>query len=294
MREDGDPFVTHRSLLFTVAYEVLGSAADAEDVVQETWLRWDGLGPDARADVQHPRAYLVRAVTRQALNRLRTMARRREDYVGEWLPEPLLTTPDIAEDVELADSLSMAMLTVLETLTPTERAVFVLREVFDVPFDEIAEAVDKSAAAVRQIAHRSREHVAARRPRVDVNRREQQHVMDRFLAAVRTGDIQGLIDVLAPDVVLVTDGGGFKKAALRPIRGADKVLRWLAGVTPTGDELSGESIWINGEPGVRFDLEGELDTVVTAEVVDGKVIRLFAVRNPHKLERLGKPTDLSR
>jgi RNA polymerase sigma-70 factor (ECF subfamily) len=294
MIPDGDPFVTHRSLLFTVAYEVLGTAADAEDVVQETWLRWDGLGPDARAEVQNPRAYLVRAVTRQALNRLRSMARRREDYVGEWLPEPLLTTPDIAEDVELADSLSMAMLMVLETLTPTERAVFVLREVFDVPFDEIAEAVDKSAAAVRQIAHRSREHVAARRPRVDVNRREQQQVMDRFLAAVRTGDIQGLIDVLAPDVVLVTDGGGFKKAALRPIRGADKVLRWLAGVTPTGDVLSGESIWINGEPGVRFDLEGELDTVVTAEVVNGKVIRLFAVRNPHKLERLAEPTDLSR
>jgi len=293
MTED-DPFVNHRNLLFTVAYEVLGSAADAEDVVQETWLRWDGLGPDARAEVQNPRAYLVRAVTRQALNRLRTLARRREDYVGEWLPEPLLTTPDIAEDVEFADSVSMAMLTVLETLTPTERAVFVLREVFDVPFDEIAQAVDKSAAAVRQIAHRSREHVAARRPRVDVNRRDQQQVMDRFLAAVRTGDIQGLIDVLAPDVVLVTDGGGFKKAALRPIHGADKVLRWLAGVTPTGGELSGESIWVNGEPGVRFDLEGELDTVVTAEVVDGKAIRLFAVRNPHKLERLGQPTTLRR
>ena len=294
MSEDGDPFVTHRSLLFTVAYEVLGSAADAEDVVQETWLRWDGLGAEARAEVQNPRAYLVRAVTRQALNRLRSLARRREDYVGEWLPEPLLTSPDIAEDVEFADSVSMAMLTVLETLTPTERAVFVLREVFDVPFDEIAQAVDKTPAAVRQIAHRSREHVAARRPRVDVNRRDQQQVMERFLAAVRNGDIQGLIDVLAPDVVLVTDGGGFKKAALRPICGADKVLRWLAGVTPTGGELSGEPIWINGEPGVRFDLEGELDTVVTAEVVDGKAIRLFAVRNPHKLERLGEPTTLRR
>jgi RNA polymerase sigma-70 factor (ECF subfamily) len=188
----------------------------------------------------------------------------------------------------------MAMLTVLETLTPTERAVFVLREVFDVPFDEIAQAVDKSPAAVRQIAHRSREHVAARRPRVDVNRREQQQVMDRFLAAVRTGDIQGLIDVMAPEVVLVTDGGGFKKAALRPIRGADKVLRWLAGVTRTGGELSGKTIWINGEPGVRFDLDGELDTVVTAEVVDGRAIRLFAVRNPYKLERLGEATMLRR
>src|SRR5512142_1594345 len=144
-----DPFVHHRSLLFTIAYELLGSAADAEDVVQETWLRWDGIGADAQAKVRDPRAYLVRIVSRQALNRLRTLARRREQYVGEWLPEPLVTTPDVAEDVELAESVSLAMLTVLETLTPAERAVFVLREVFDLPFDEIAEATGKSAAAAR-------------------------------------------------------------------------------------------------------------------------------------------------
>lgn len=294
MSAEVDAFIAHRSLLFTVAYEVLGSAADAEDVVQETWLRWDGLGEDARAAVLNPRAYLVRAVTRQALNRLRTLSRRREDYVGEWLPEPLLTTPDIADDVALADSVSMAMLTVLETLTPTERAVFVLREVFDVPFDEIAQAVDKSAAAVRQIAHRSREHVAARRPRVDVDHREQRQVMDRFIAAISTGDIQSLLDVLAPDVVLVTDGGGLKQAALRPIFGADRVLRWLAGVTSRGDEVVGESIWVNGAPAIRFDVEGELDNVVTAEVVDGKVTRLFVVRNPHKLERMEEPTTLRR
>lgn len=164
-----DPFVTHRSLLFTIASELLGSAADAEDVVQEAWLRWAGLGDEARADVRDARAYLVRVVTRQALNRMRTVARRREDYVGEWLPEPLLTSPDVAEDVDLAESVSIAMLTVLETLTPTERAVFVLREVFDVPYDEIAQAVGKTAAAVRQVAHRAREHVAARRPRVPVD-----------------------------------------------------------------------------------------------------------------------------
>jgi RNA polymerase sigma-70 factor (ECF subfamily) len=289
-----DPFVAHRGLLFTVAYEMLGEAADAEDVVQETWLRWAGLADDERDAVNNPRAYLVRIVTRQALNRLRTLARRREDYIGEWLPEPLLTTPDIADDVALADSVSLAMLTVLETLTPTERAVFVLREVFDVSYDEIAQAIDKSSAAVRQIAHRSREHVAARRPRVEVDRREQLRVMDRFLAAVRTGDIQGLIDVMAPDVVLVSDGGGFKKAALRPIYGVDKVLRWLAGVVPTDGQVSGEHLWINGEPGIRFDLEGELDTVVTAEVVGGTVTRIFAVRNPHKLARLGEPTVLRR
>jgi len=156
----GDPFVTHRSLLFTVAYEMLGSAADAEDVVQETWLQWAGIGDAARSEARDARAYLVRIVTRQALNRLRSVSRRREEYVGEWLPEPLLTSPDVADDVEFADSVSIAMLTVLETLGPDERAVYVLREVFDVPYDEIAEAIGKSAATVRQIAHRARGHVA--------------------------------------------------------------------------------------------------------------------------------------
>jgi RNA polymerase sigma-70 factor (ECF subfamily) len=169
-----DPFLVHRSLLFTVAYEMLGSAADAEDVVQETWLRWADLGDDGQAEVRNARAYLVRIVTRQALNRLRTLARRREEYVGEWLPEPLLTSPDVAEDVEFAESVSIAMLTVLETLTPIERAVFVLREVFDVPYHEIAEVVGKGTATVRQVAHRAREHVAARRPRMQVDRREQE------------------------------------------------------------------------------------------------------------------------
>ena len=215
-----DPFIAHRSLLFTVAYEMLGSAADADDVVQETWLRWAEVD---RAAVRDPRAYLVRIVTRQALNRLRTLSRRREDYVGEWLPEPLLTSPDVAEDVELAESVSIAMLTVLETLGPTERAVFVLHEVFDVPYDEIAEAVGKSSAAVRQIAHRAREHVAARRPRMAVSRTEQQQVVDRFLAALTAGDVQGLMDVLAPDVVVVADSGGLAPAARRPVVGRERV-----------------------------------------------------------------------
>ncbi|GAB2975332.1 RNA polymerase sigma-70 factor [Nocardioides montaniterrae] len=291
---EADPFVTHRSLLFTVAYEMLGSAADAEDVVQETWLAWDRLGEEARADVRDPRAYLVRATTRQALNRLRTMARRREEYVGEWLPEPLLVTPDVAEDVELAESVSMAMLTVLETLTPTERAVFVLREVFDVPYDEIAGAVDKSAAAVRQIAHRARSHVAARRPRVEVDRGDQQRILERCMEAMRTADIQGLIDVMAPDVVLVTDGGGIKKAALRPIIGAEKVLRFLAAVAPPAGATVTQRILVNGEPGLRFDVDDELDTVLSADVVDGLVVRIYVVRNPHKLGRLGEAITLSR
>src|SRR5215216_6236664 len=219
-----DPFVTHRSLLFTVAYEMLGSAADAEDVVQETWLRWADVD---RAAVHDPRAYLVRIVTRQALNRLRTVSRRREDYVGEWLPEPLLTSPDVADDVELAESVSIAMLTVLETLGPTERAVLVLREVFETPYDEIAEAVGKSPAAVRQIAHRARDHVAARRPRMAVTSTEQQEAVDRFLAAIRNGDLQGLLDLLAPDVVVVADGGGLVTAFRRPITGAERVASLL-------------------------------------------------------------------
>src|SRR5216684_7441549 len=175
----GDPFAVHRGLLFTVAYEMLGSAADAEDVLQESWLRWAQVD---HSQVSDPRAYLIRVVTRQALNQMRTLSRRREEYVGEWLPEPLLTGPDIAEDVELAESVSIAMLTVLETLAPAERAVFVLREVFEMPYGEIAEAIGKSAAAVRQIAWRAREHVAARRPRVHVSRAEQQAVVERFLA----------------------------------------------------------------------------------------------------------------
>src|SRR5437667_1254939 len=171
-----DAFVTHRSLLFTVAYEMLGSAADAEDVVQESWLRWADVD---QSQVREPRVYLIRVVTRQALNQMRTLSRRREEYVGEWLPEPLLTSPDVAEDVELAESVSIAMLTVLETLGPTERAVFVLHEVFETPYGEIAEAIGKSAAAVRQIAWRACEHVAARRPRVRVSRSEQQAVVER-------------------------------------------------------------------------------------------------------------------
>src|SRR5439155_17806969 len=219
-----EAFARHRRLLFTVAYEMLGSASDAEDVVQETWLRWADVD---LASVRDPRAYLVRIVTRQALNRLRTLARRREDYVGEWLPEPLITSPDVAADIELAESLSMAMLTVLETLGPAERAVFVLREVFDTPYEDIAEAVGKSPAAVRQIAHRAREHVAARRPRVPVSATEQQEALDRFLAAIRHGDLQGLLDVLAPDVVVVADGGGLVPAARRPVQGADRVAALL-------------------------------------------------------------------
>lgn len=286
-----DEFVAHRNLLFTVAYEMLGSAADAEDVLQETWLRWADVDHD---QVRKPRAYLVRITTRLALNRIRTLARRRESYVGPWLPEPLLTTPDVAEDVELADSVSTAMLLVLETLTPTERAVFVLREVFDLPYDDIAAAVDKSPAAVRQIAHRARSHVEARRPRETISDQERTAVVERFLAAVATGDLQGLMDVLSPDVVLITDGGGKKQAALRPIHGVDKVLRFLAAVMPDDGTASASPTLVNGSPGLRLLLGDELDTIASMRVDDGRVTALYLVRNPDKLARVGEVVSLSR
>jgi RNA polymerase sigma-70 factor (TIGR02957 family) len=286
-----DPVVTHGSLLFTVAYEMLGSAADAEDVVQETWLRWAKVD---RTDVRDERAYLVRIVTRQALNRLRTVARRREQYVGEWLPEPLLTSPDVAEDVEFAESVSIAMLTVLETLTPAERAVFVLREVFDLPYADIAAAVDRTPAAVRQLAHRARELVAARRPRIEVDRAEQEQVLDRFLTAVRTGDLQGLLDVLDPDVVAIADGGGEVPAMRRPVAGRDRVAALLSRFATVVPDAVIDTMWLNGAPAGRIDVDGALDTAISVVVADGRITRIYAIRNPHKLARLEEEAILSR
>ncbi|MGW6916703.1 RNA polymerase sigma-70 factor [Kitasatospora sp. NPDC054939] len=286
-----EAFVAHRNLLFTVAYELLGSAADAEDVLQETWLRW--VAAD-REPVDDQRAYLVRITTRQALNRLRTVQRRKEAYVGQWLPEPLLTAPDVAQDVVLAESVSMAMMLVLETLSPTERAVFVLREVFDVDYDEIAAAVGKSNAAVRQIAHRARRHVDARRPRAAVSPAEGRAALESFQRVMETGDLQGLLNVLAPDVVLVSDGGGIKQAALRPIAGADKVARFIVGgmrkkelrvaVSPTA---------VNGSPALLVELDGEVDGVMALRVENGRITGLYYVRNPEKLQRVGAETPLA-
>lgn len=285
-------FVAHRALLFTVAYEMLGSAVDAEDVVQEAWLRWADVD---HAGVREPRAYLVRTVTRLALNRLRTLSRRKESYVGPWLPEPLLTAPDVADDVALADSVSTAMLLVLETLGEVERAVFVLREVFDLPYDEIAEAVDRTPEAVRQIAHRARSHVRARKPRVQVGAGDRDRVVERFQRAVVTGDIQQLLDVLSPDVVLHSDGGGHVSAARRPILGRDKVLRFLAGVL--SPEATLEAVWVNGAPGILVRVDGVLDSIGTAAVEEGPdglvVSEMYVVRNPEKLRRL-EATPLAR
>ena len=284
----GDPFVVHRGLLFTVAYEMLGSAADAEDVLQESWLRWADVD---RSRVRDPRSYLIRVVTRQALNRMRRLSRSREDYVGEWLPEPLLTSPDVAEDVELAESVSIAMLTVLETLGPAERAVFVLREVFEMPYGEIAEAIGKPAATVRQIARRAREHLADRRPRVQVSQLEQQAVVERFLAALRTGQLQELMEVLAPDVVLIADGGGLAAAALAPVHGAGQVARVLARASQYAFALT--TVWLNGAPAGLIEVAGE-PAAVSLVVEDGRVSRVYLVRNPRKLTRLVEPADLAR
>ena len=288
---DAAEFEALRPLLFTVAYEMLEVAADAEDVVQEAWLRWSRVDPTT---VRDPRAYLVRIVIRLSLNRFRTVKRQRETYVGPWLPEPLLTVSDVADDVELADSVSTAMLLVLQTLTPVERAVFVLREVFDVPYDEIAAGVDRTPAAVRQIAHRAREHVAARRPRQRVDRTEHAAVLERFRLAADTGDLQALVDVLSPDVVLVTDGGGVRKAALRPILGRDKVVRFLAAVAPEGIGAELRLTSVGGQPGLVAVIDGVVDSVITIDVVDGMVGSLYFVRNPDKLTRLGDEVRLAR
>ncbi len=287
-----EAFLAHRNLLFTVAYEMLGSAADAEDVLQETWLRWAGVDLDT---VENQRAYLVRVTTRQALTRLRTLGRRKESYVGPWLPEPLLTAPDVAEDVELADSVSMAMLLVLETLTPTERAVFVLREVFDLGYDEIADAVDKNPAAVRQIAHRARAHVAARRPRGVVSAAETRDALEAFQRAAETGDLQRLVDILAPDVVFLGDGGGVKQAVLRPIVGADSVARLLAtGLGRIPATASLQPAQVNGYPALILRFDGEIDTVIAVRIDDGLVTGLYAVRNPEKLSHMRRETTLRR
>jgi RNA polymerase sigma-70 factor (ECF subfamily) len=280
-----DPFLAYRPLLFTIAYELLGSAADAEDVVQESWLRWAGAD---QAQVGEPRAYLVRTVTRQALNRWRTESRRREVYVGEWLPEPLLTAPDVADDVELAESVSLALLVVLETLGPTERAVFVLREVFQLSFGEIADAVGKPVPTVRQIAHRARTHVAARQPRVPVSRTEHEAVVEQFLAALRSGRPEQLLGLLAPDVVLIADGGASATAAPAPVRGAELVASLLARPNRVVSLT-----WLNGSAAIRVDSDRQ-PAVVSVTVQRGRISRIYAIANPDKLTRLTAPVPLAR
>ena len=284
-----EEFAEHRGLLFTVAYEITGSVADAEDVVQESYLRWAALPNEQRAAIRSPRAYLARIATRQALNRVRSRSRLREEYVGPWLPEPLVTSPDIADDIVLAESVSMAMMLVVQSLTPDERAVFVLHEVFGFAHDEIADAVGKSPAAVRQIAHRARSHVQARRPRPTDSTADVPEVAQRFMIAAATGDLQGLMDVLAPDVVLLSDGGGKVRAAIRPVVTADHVARLLIGLR--AKMMAGENppvartepAMVNGRPGALLYYDDVLDTVATVEIEGDRIAAVYLVRNPDKV-----------
>ncbi|HEV7932986.1 MAG TPA: RNA polymerase sigma-70 factor [Actinomadura sp.] len=283
-----EAFERHRNLLFAVAYRMLGTVADSEDVVQDVWLKWSAAD---RRGVEDPKAYLVRIATNLAVDRLRSARAQRETYVGPWLPEPLLTTPDVAEEVELAESVSMAMLVVLETLSPLERAVFVLREVFGLPHGEIAEALGRSEASVRQLGHRAREHVQARRPRFDAGPDERRRVTDRFFAAALGGDLNELMEVLAPDVTLWTDGGGKVRAALRTISGAGKVARWLAAVAD-GRPYAGvhprdmwmDPAWINGVPGLVIQGPAGPVGILTVDIApDGRIAAIQFVANPDKL-----------
>ena len=286
-------FEEHRSLLFTIAYEITGTVTDAEDVVQDSYLRWSGV--DAGA-VGNPRAYLAKTVTRQALNSLRTAQRRREDYIGPWLPEPVVTVPDVAEDAVLSDSLSMAMLVVLETLSPDERAVFVLREVFDFPYAEIAEATEKSPAAVRQIASRAKAHVHARQPRFEVDAHRQKAVTDRFIAAAlsrggRPGTHGRPCSRGRPLL------GPWRKvtAARKPVIGADNITRFLVGISKTPvPNMRVELSSVNAMPAIIIYSGNVVDLVVMVESGNEHVTGLYLVRNPDKLGEATRTRQLSR
>jgi RNA polymerase sigma-70 factor (ECF subfamily) len=274
-------FNEHRELLIGVAYRVLGRASDAEDVVQDAWLRWVNARP---SEVANPQAFLVRVTTRLAIDQLRRVKTRHESYVGPWLPEPLLTDHDLTENAELAESVSMAMLIVLETLSALERTVFVLREAFGMPYAEIAEILGRSEPAVRQLARRAREHVRERRPRFDTDQATRRRVTERFLAATVSGDLDDLLAVLAPRVTLVGDGGGRARAPLHPIYGADKVARFL--VALSSEPLPDAHLCVaqvNGGPGIVATLQGRPVATVILDVADGVIQTIHLVANPHKL-----------
>ncbi|MEO3892241.1 sigma-70 family RNA polymerase sigma factor [Nonomuraea sp. B5E05] len=278
-----DPFHTHRNLLFSLAHDILGSVGDAEDVVQETWLRWHGVD---HGKVENPRAYLVRILTRLALNERNRL---HHEYIGPWLPEP---APDLAqdpaEDVARAQDVTYGLMVVLETLSPLERAAFILHEAFGFQHTEISRILDRSAAAVRQLIHRAREHVQARRPRFSQERATAQAVSERFLDAALGGSIVGLMEVLAPDVTLRTDGGGRTKAALRPITGSERVSRVLARVAPVDAEVTVRWSTQDGPPTAAIFADGRPYAVLVAVLgEDGQHIsEVYGVLNPDKLARL--------
>ncbi|GHE35934.1 RNA polymerase sigma-70 factor [Streptomyces capitiformicae] len=281
-----DVFEEHRPVLMGVAYRMLGRVADAEDVVQEAWLRWSAAD---RTDVREPRGYLVRVTTRLAIDRLRQVQSRKEAYPGPWLPEPYVTdymnvVPDTAERAVLADTVSLAVLVVLESLSPLERAVFVLREAFGYPYAEIAAMLDRAEPAVRQLAGRARKHVDERRPRYDVDPAERRELTERFLAAAAGGDLDGLMSLLAPDVRLVGDSGGLAKAPARVIESADKVGRFVHGASRQGiADATFRYMEINGGIALVVLSGGKVDSVFQLEVADGRIQCIYIVRNPEKL-----------
>jgi RNA polymerase sigma-70 factor (TIGR02957 family) len=287
MSTDQQTFADHRSLLFAIAYRILGSAADAEDLVQDAWFKWSAAD---RGQVADPKAYLGRIVSNLSMDRLRSSQRQRETYVGPWLPEPILTAPDTADDLDAAESVSIAMLVVLETLSPLERAVFVLKEVFDFSYAEIAEAVDRSESAVRQAGHRARGHVQARRPRFQTDPAKKRDITERFFAAATGGDINELMELLAPDVTLWTDGGGKVRQALRPILGNEKVAAWITGTIKRPYEgvditdMAANVVDINGGPGIVFTGAGRVIATLTVDLDDaGRITAIHNVANPDKL-----------
>jgi RNA polymerase sigma-70 factor, ECF subfamily len=294
--EHAERFTLLRPLLFTIAYEILGSTTESDDVLQDSYLRW------AQVDlstVHDTKSYLARLVTRQALNALRAGARRREDYVGPWLPEPLLLEErDPSADVVLAESVSMAMLVLLETLGPDERAVFVLREVFGFDYDEIGATVGKSVAAVRQVAHRAREHVQARRRRfAPVDPEQNARITAQFMAAAANGDVQAVTALLAPEVVWTADGGGKASAARRPVVGADKVAAAVIGLMRRAmriPDVRVETVICNWAPALLLYQADQLEGVFTAEIVDGKIANFYAMRNPDKLAAATTVRQISR
>ena len=295
--EHAERFTQLRPLLFTIAYEILGSATESDDVLQESYLRWAEVD---LSTVQDTKAYLAQLVTRQSLNALRAQSRRREDYIGPWLPEPLLLetgiNTDASSDVILAESVSMAMLVVLETLSPDERAVFVLREVFGFSHDEIATTIGKSGAAVRQMAHRAREHVQSRRKRFEpVDPKLSMELTARFFAAASTGDLDGLIEMLAEDVVWTADSDGKRSAARRPVSGAERVARLVIGlVRLAGESGRVEPATYNNAPALKLYLGESFEGIITVEITEGRISHFYAMRNPEKLTAVDIPREISR
>ncbi|QUR68698.1 RNA polymerase sigma-70 factor [Mycobacterium spongiae] len=292
--EHAERFTLLRPLLFTIAYEILGSATESDDVLQDSYLRWEAVD---LSSVRDTKSYLAQLVTRQALNALRASARRREEYVGPWLPEPLLLEDtDPSDDVVLAESVSMAMLVLLETLGPDERAVFVLREVFGFDYDAISAAVGKPAPTVRQVAHRAREHVRARRKRVDtVDPHRAEQITAQFLETAVSGDVDALMAMLAPDATWMADGGGKVSAARRPVVGAERVARAIAGLMrKAGAQLNVRMVTCNSAPAVVVYLAGHLEGVITLEIVEDKITNFYVMRNPDKLAGLTSTYEISR